>query len=253
MQWETAQWNFWWVARSCNEGRVIGLACSIWGNEGGWWIPNGWRLVGMWSIVGCNILGAWTMGAVNMYPTSVHGGAIVYYAPSSKIFMFHATWIFVVVNFSSITVVMSQCNFVWIYYCICSDIDWDCLDISFRVHNQILWGHGILNGRVDSSDSVKRGHVKGQLITSHVASHGHTFEFKLLINNWKISHSKGFKVAILALFLTKFWTLNWGPIGQTLGMAELPPSPSHKHTVLPQAARVSLFSCHGNLIAIILT
>ena len=38
----------------------------------------------------------------------------------------------------------------------------------------------------------------------------------------KIGHSKGFKEAISALFLTEFWTLNWGPIGQTLGMAGLP-------------------------------
>jgi hypothetical protein len=128
-----------------------------------------------------------------------------------------------------------------------------------------LWGHGRLDGGVNSSDSAsklldygehwkrKRGHVKVRLLASHVASHGHAFEFKLLINNWKIGHSKNFKVAILALFLTKFWTLNWGPIGQTLGMVGLPPLPSHKHTVLPPAAKVSLFSCHGNLIAIILT
>jgi hypothetical protein len=34
---------------------------------------------------------------------------------------------------------------------------------------------------------------------------------------WKIGHYKGFKVAILALFLTDFWTLNSG-----LGMAGLP-------------------------------
>jgi hypothetical protein len=39
--------------------------------------------------------------------------------------------------------------------------------------------------------------------------------------NWKIGHSKGFKDAILALFLTEFLTLNSGPIGQTLGMAGL--------------------------------
>ena len=38
----------------------------------------------------------------------------------------------------------------------------------------------------------------------------------------KIRHSKGFKVAILALFLTDFWTLNSGLICRTLGMAGLP-------------------------------
>jgi hypothetical protein len=39
---------------------------------------------------------------------------------------------------------------------------------------------------------------------------------------WKIGHSKAFKEAILALFLTDFWTLNSGLICQTLGMAGLP-------------------------------
>jgi hypothetical protein len=38
----------------------------------------------------------------------------------------------------------------------------------------------------------------------------------------KIGHFKGFKVAILARFLTDFWTLNSGRICQTLGMAVLP-------------------------------
>ena len=44
----------------------------------------------------------------------------------------------------------------------------------------------------------------------------------------KNGYSKGFKVAILALFLTDFWTLNFNLIYRTLGMAGFPRSVTHE-------------------------
>jgi hypothetical protein len=40
------------------------------------------------TLLGC---GPWVW-SIHMYPTSVWGGAITYYASSSKMFMIHATW-----------------------------------------------------------------------------------------------------------------------------------------------------------------
>jgi len=152
-----SKWHFQWVTRrSSSEGRgpilthsslcvtIFGYSRQIYGSSWGnvsWWGRDGrW-----WICSGCCIVGTWTTGTVNMYPTSVCGGAIMYYAPSSKMFVLNATLIFVVGNFSNVTIVMRQCDFVRVYYCVCPDINQNPLQISFWIYS---W--------VDGNDSLSK-------------------------------------------------------------------------------------------------